>query len=88
MIEQVSLRLNLSHRELVWLFHEHRNTGLDDCLRLLLSCFRKRMSVPNNRRAMASADGARAMCANIAMPFSGGINIHCNAAAAAAPATN
>ena len=33
----------LDHRELDCLFHEP-HTGLEDCLRVLLSCFRKRMS--------------------------------------------
>ena len=34
----------MAHGELAWLFHEP-HTGLDDCLRMLWSCFRKRMSV-------------------------------------------
>ena len=34
----------MAHRELAWLFHEP-HTGLDDCLRVLQACFRKRMSV-------------------------------------------
>ena len=33
----------LAHGELAWLFHEP-HTGLDDCLRMLQTCFRKRMS--------------------------------------------
>ena len=33
----------LAHGELAWLFHEP-HTGLDDCLNMLLACFRKRMS--------------------------------------------
>ena len=33
----------LAHGELACLFHEP-NTGLDDCLRMLQACFRKRMS--------------------------------------------
>ena len=39
MMEQVSL----AHRELAWLFHEP-HTWLEDCLRMLLTCSRKRMS--------------------------------------------
>ena len=33
----------LAHRELAWLFHEP-HTGKVNCLNMLLSCFRKRMS--------------------------------------------
>ena len=33
----------LAHGELAWLFHEP-HTGLEDCLRMLQSCFRKRRS--------------------------------------------
>ena len=37
----------MAHRELAWLFHEP-HTGLDDCLRMLQACFRKRMSEPES----------------------------------------
>ena len=33
----------LAHEEQAWLFHEP-HTGLEDCLNMLLPCFRKRMS--------------------------------------------
>ena len=33
----------LTHGELAWFFHEP-HTGLEDCLNMLLSCLRKRMS--------------------------------------------
>ena len=43
MMKQVRLCC-LAHRELACLFHEP-DTGLDHCLRILLSCFRARTSV-------------------------------------------
>ena len=38
----------LAHRELAWIFHEPY-TGLVDCLRILLPCFRKRRSVKTTK---------------------------------------
>ena len=43
MMEHGTALCCLAHGELAWLFHEP-HTGLDDCLNMLLSRFRKRMS--------------------------------------------
>ena len=53
MIEQVCC---LAHRELAWLFYEP-HTGLDDFLRILLSCFRKGMSGPRPGMMIARSLG-------------------------------
>ena len=48
----------LAHGELAWLIH-NLHSGLDDCLRMLQACFRKRMSAPGRQCDSYAAARAR-----------------------------
>ena len=78
MAEPIQFSVGQTAQSLTCSIMEKPHTGLDDCLRMLLTCLRKRMSVPKNDSAHLIGDqdgwdlpavGERALLVDVYLPL-------------------